>query len=53
MAMTFMAAARKYFGFKEGQTLTEFSKEVKELTAEDRAEMAEGLSKELGELVNP
>ena len=49
--MTFMAACRKYFGFKDGQTLTEFSKEVKELSAEDHAEMAEGLSKELGETV--
>ena len=56
--MTFVAAARKYFGFKEngykGKTgLSSFAEEMKELTPEDRAELAPLLTKELGEEVIP
>lgn len=56
MALTFVAAARKYFGFKEdgykGKTgLSSFGEEIKELTPADRAEMAPQLAAVLGEEV--
>ena len=35
--MSFTAACKHYFGYKQGQTLGEFMAEVKELTPEDRA----------------
>ena len=34
--MSFTAACKHYFGYKQGQTLGEFMGEVKELTTEDR-----------------
>lgn len=41
--MTFIAACKQFFGFKPGQTLSEFGKEIRDLTAKDREEIAEGL----------
>ena len=54
--MTFVAAARKYFGFKEGgykgkEGLSSFAEEMKELTPEDKVSMAPLLAAELGEEV--
>ena len=56
--MTFVAAARKYFGFKEGgykgkEGLSSFAEEIRELTPQDRVELATLLSTELGEVVEP
>jgi len=34
--MSFTAACKQYFGYKQGQTLGEFMNEVKELTPSDR-----------------
>ena len=34
--MSFILACKDYFGFKAGQTMSEFMTEVKALTAEDR-----------------
>lgn len=36
----FVVACKKFFGFKDGQTLKEFSEELKQLTIEDRKELA-------------
>lgn len=44
----FAVAARQFFGLREGQTLIGFAKELKDLTAEDKAELAPLLGKELG-----
>jgi hypothetical protein len=44
-ATTFMAAAKDYFGLLPGQTAMGFGKEVKELSAESRAELTEELKK--------
>jgi hypothetical protein len=35
-SMSFTAALKDYFGYKPGQTLTDFMKECKELTPADR-----------------
>ena len=35
--MSFTAACKDYFGYKQGQTLGEFMTEVKELSQDDRA----------------
>ena len=40
---SFTAVCREFFGFKEGQTLTEFGAELKQLTHKDKLEIAEGL----------
>jgi len=34
--MSLIAALKDYFGFKPGQTMTEFMAEIRELTQEDR-----------------
>lgn len=34
---TFVTAMKDHFGFKPGQTLSQFSAEIKELSDEDRA----------------
>ena len=39
---------RKYFGMQEGQTLTEFGAELKELKPADKTELADGAAKEMG-----
>ena len=40
---SFVAACKNFFGFKEGQTLSEFGAELKTLTHEDKMEIAKGL----------
>ena len=40
---TFGGACKDYFGFHEGQGLKSFVEELKELTPEDKAEIAAGL----------
>lgn len=42
-----VVAIRKYF-FNPEESATDIIKEIKELTPEDRAELAEGAAKELG-----
>ena len=37
--LSFIAACRDYFGFKPGQGLMDFKKEIDELTAKDRADL--------------
>lgn len=49
--LSFMAACRKYFGTRDGQTALDFGKEVRALTADDRKELAPLLAKELGCIV--
>jgi hypothetical protein len=39
-----MAACRDFFGLKEGQTALQFGQEIKQLTADDRKEIAAGLT---------
>ena len=46
--MGFTKAARDYFGLKEGQKLTDFAAELKQLSYEDKVELAPLLSEELG-----
>lgn len=43
MARSFVAACKEFFGFKEGQTLTEFGAELKALSYEEKLEIAAGL----------
>jgi hypothetical protein len=40
---SFIGACREFFGFKPGQTLTEFGAEIKALSYEDKKEIAQGL----------
>jgi hypothetical protein len=42
--LSFMAACRDFFGLKEGQTALQFGQEIKQLTADDRKEIAAGLT---------
>lgn len=42
----FSAQCKQYFGYKEGETLTEFMGELKAITPEDKAELSELLGKE-------
>ena len=44
-AITFMAAARKYFGLLPGENIAEFNSEIKKLEPEDRTEIVEGMRK--------
>jgi hypothetical protein len=44
--MTFAASCKKYFGLHEGQSLKEFSAELKCLTYEDKVEIADLLTAE-------
>jgi hypothetical protein len=39
---------RNYFGFKSGQTLKQFSEEIKALSEEEKMELATLAAKELG-----
>ena len=41
--ISFTAAAKHFFGFREGKGLTDFAAELKQLTIEDKLEIAEGL----------
>ena len=48
MAIGLMGACAKYFGKKEGQSVGDFGKEIKELPPADRAWFASELTKVLG-----
>lgn len=39
--VTFIVACREFFGLLPGQTLAEFSKEIKALTVKDRTDLIE------------
>lgn len=39
---------RNFFGFKEGQTLKQFSEEIKQLTEDEKNELASLAAVELG-----
>lgn len=41
--LSFMQACRDFFGMKSGQTTMQFAAECKELTPDDRKEIAAGL----------
>lgn len=49
--MTLVTAINRYFGRKENQTLTQFAAEIKALMPKDKTELAEMLTKTLGEEV--
>ncbi len=49
----FAVACKKYFGLLPGQKVGEFVREIKDLTDDDRREMAPLLSAELGAFVMP
>ena len=38
--MTFMQACKDFFGLKPGQTLSDFAREMRELTDADKAEIS-------------
>ena len=46
--MSFVGAAKKFFGYKDGQTLKEFSEELKKLTEQDRKDLTPMLEEALG-----
>lgn len=48
MTLSFTAACKKYFGYREGDGLKEFGMELKALSERDRCELAALLSEELG-----
>lgn len=50
--VSFMAACRKFFGLKDGQTALDFGKEVRALSAQDRLDMIPGLERELGVVIS-
>lgn len=47
--MNFMMACKKFFGMKEGQSLSQFTAEVRELSEKDKKELAELLTQKLHE----
>lgn len=49
--MTLTTACHKYFGKKEGQTLSQFAVELKALTEKDKHELAVMLEPIMGEIV--
>jgi hypothetical protein len=53
MTTTFVVGCKKFFGTRKGQSLSEFAKEIRELTEDDRNEMAPLLSEALGGEVVP
>ncbi len=46
--MTTIAVLRKFFGYREGQGLKEFGAELKQLSTEEKQELAELAAVELG-----
>ena len=46
--MSGAAVLKNYFGLKDGQTLSDFTKELKDLTPADKKELATAAAKELG-----
>jgi hypothetical protein len=53
MAIGLMGACAKYFGKKEGQSVGDFGKEIKEIAPADRVWFAAELTKVLGTEVSP
>jgi hypothetical protein len=53
MAIGLMGACAKYFGKKEGQSVGDFGKEIKEISPSDRIWFAAELTKVLGTEVSP
>lgn len=51
--MGFRAAAKRVFGLKDGQRVTEFAAELKQLTRKDREQLAAEFSRVLGVKVKP
>lgn len=50
--LTFVAACRKHFGFREGTGLKEFSTELKALTEKDREDLKAEFAKIDYEITN-
>ncbi len=48
MAKTKLAVIRDYFGMHTGDTLSDFVEELRQLTPEDKLELAQGAATELG-----
>lgn len=48
MAKSFTTAAKEFFGLKDGQKLTGFATELRELSYEEKCELAKMLEVELG-----
>lgn len=48
MALGKVGVIRKFFGLREGDTLTDFSKEVKALSDAEKLELAQGAALNLG-----
>jgi hypothetical protein len=44
-----MIAMKKFFGYKDGQSLKEFSEEVKRLTEADKAELGAAIREQCGD----
>jgi hypothetical protein len=51
MALSFTVAVSRYFGRKEGETLSEFQNEIRQLTPKDKEELKPMLAEALGEPV--
>ena len=49
--MTFTKAVREYFGYKEGEKLTEFAQEIRALTDQDKLDLAQGLAEEFQQTI--
>lgn len=43
---SFVAACKIFFGFKDGQTISDFGRELKELSHAEKLEIAQGLRAE-------
>jgi hypothetical protein len=43
-----MAIMKEFFGYKQGQSMQDFVKEIKELSPEEKRELVELAAKELG-----
>lgn len=43
MSKSFVQGMREFYGFREGQGLSDFAKEIKALTHDDKMELASGL----------
>jgi ubiquinone biosynthesis protein UbiJ len=52
VTMGFIQALSKYFGRREGQTLSEFQKEISALTHKDKLDLQSMLAGALGEPVD-
>lgn len=41
--LSFVAACKRFFGFKDGQSISEFGRELKDLTHAEKLEIAQGM----------